>query len=619
MYLSKIPEKSTGRIFLVYNESYRKNGKASSRTVEKIGYLDEFEGIYEDPVAHFKEEARRRTAEKKAENETVTITFEQDALLPFDRNGEFDRCRRFGSIFLMKLIHEMGLEKVFKRIQKRTKIEFSLFEVMKLLVYQRVLDPCSKKSDFESSERYFEKMDFSLDDIYRGLSYMSSAKQEIIEQTDIYARENLGRQTGLMFYDVTNYFFEIEDEDGFRMKGCSKEHRPLPIVQMGMFMDNSGLPVSYKLFKGNTNDCLTLLPSMAELRDEFRLEHMIVVADKGMYSGDNISRIMMDHNGYVISSRVRGAAKDTLDVVYDQKGYRKFNKKDVEIFPGTEQEEAEVVYMYKEWDYVDDMYITDADGKRKKIKMNKKRIIYWSRKYAERAKMDRMSAIEKAVLKVGSRSKNKIDNRYGANKYLKTEVADQDGEDVLDYVANITFDYEKLEEDEKADGYYIIETNVRGITDNDAPFEGESRWLAREGMLLLNREVSEMDIINMYKGLWRIEQNFRITKTGISARPVFLSREERIEAHFLICFLSLFIVKAMQLKLENSGIHHSSFRIIEELRKLSVASMDDSNFLLLYYSQVIRDLKNAVGIDGIQNVITKAQLRKICGDAKRTK
>lgn len=619
MYLSTFTEKSTGRTYLVIKESFRKDGKAATRTVKSLGYLDELEKEYEDPIAYFKAEAKRLTEEKKEAGQKICVTFEGDALLPFDRNGEFDRIRNLGSVFIMKMLHEMGLEQVFRRIQKRTKAEFSLFEVMKLLVYQRMLDPDSKKSDWESKGRYFEKMDFTIDSVYRGLTYMNEARQEIIEQTDIYARENLGRKTGLMFYDVTNYFFEIEDEDGFRMDGFSKENRRLPIVQMGLFMDRDGFPVSYKLFSGNTNDCLTLLPSMEELGKEFGLEHMIVVADKGMYSGDNISRLMMEHNGYVISSKVRGAAKDVLKKVYDQSGYQKYDGKGNRL--PDETDDSLVSYKYKTWDYVDDMYVTDESGKRKRISMNKKRIIYWSRKYSERAKMDRMKALEKAMLKVGSGSKSKIDNRYGANRYLKTEVSDSEGNDVLDYVANITFDNEKLAEDEKADGYYIIETNVKGLADGEPEFEGESRWIREEGMLQLNQEIDEHSIIDMYKGLWQIEQNFRITKTGLSARPVYLSRKDRIDAHFLICFLSLFVVRLIQWKMDRGKDKDdeltSCFRIIEELRKLTCADMDGTNFLLLYYSELIRDMKDALSIKGIKNVMTRGELRKICGDAKK--
>lgn len=616
MYLNKFQEKATGRIFLTYKESIRKNGRNATRTVESIGYLDELEKEHEDPIAHFKAEARRRTEEKKASSQKISVVFEGDALLPLDMDGGFDRTRNLGSVFIMKLIHETGLENVFRRMQKRTRARSSIFEVMKLLVYQRILDPYSKKSDFEARGRYFEKMDFSLDDVYRSLSYMNDAKREILERTDMYARERLGRRTGFMFYDVTNYFFEIEDEDGFRMHGCGKEHRPLPIVQMGMFMDEAGLPVSYKLFKGNTNDCQTLLPSMSELRDEFGTGHMVVVADKGMYSGDNICRILLDHNGYVISGSVRKASEDVCRVVYDEDGYRRFDGKGREL--AADADETLVSFKYKAWDYVDAMYVTDVDGNRKKLDMNKRRIIYWSRKYARRAKVDRMAAVEKAVAKAGGRSTSKIDNRHGANRYLRTEIADGGGNRIGEYDATTAFDFDRLAQDEKADGYYIIETNVRGMREGDVPFEGESRWVEEEGMLLLNRTVTDRDIIDMYRGLWRIEQNFRITKTGISARPVFLSRRDRIEAHFLTCFLSLFIVRAMQRKMEEKNVHHSCFRIIEELRKLQAADMDGTNFLLLHYSRLIQDLKDATGVDGIKNVMTRGELRKICGDAKKT-
>ena len=593
MYVNKVLEKKTGRVLLCYAVSERINGKSTTRNVEKIGYVDELEKEYPDPVAHYREEAKRLTKERERK---VAITLEADQLMPFDEYGRYDTLKSLGSVFLMRMMHGLGLEALFRKLGRRHGLSCSLFEVMKLLVYQRVLDPDSKRGDYESRGRYFERMGFGLNDVYRALSCMSQDREEILGHLDRRLRQDRGRRPGLMYYDVTNYYFEIENPDGFRMKGCSKEHRPLPIVQMGLFMDDLGLPVSYRLYERNTNDCSTLIPSMDDVREDLGLEHIVIVADKGMYSEDNIARIILDHNGYVISQSARKVSQAARAVIYDGEGYTRLDRHGNVL--GRDSDMAEVSFMYKSWDMVEEISVTRPQGVRRRVPVGKRRIIFWSRKYADRSRLDRTEAVEKA----GSRSKDKIDNRHGAS---------------------IEFDTERLDEDEMADGCYIIETNVRGLRDSGdeghAARLGESGslWLEDEGMLLLNRTVTDMDIIDMYRGLWKIEESFKITKSEFDARPVYLSRRDRIEGHFLICFISLLLVRLMQAELERIGKPHGYSSIVESLRKCCVSDMDGTNYLLVYYDQVIADLKDAMGISGIQRVISKGEMRSICASAKR--
>ena len=620
MYVNKVLEKKTGRVLLCYAVSERVNGKSTTRNVGRIGYVDELELEYPDPVAHFREEAKRLTKERQGAERKVSITVAADQLMPFDEYGRYDTLKSLGSVFLMRLMHALGLEALFRKLGQRRRLSYSLFEVMKLLVYQRVLDPDSKRGDHEARGRYFERMGFGLNDVYRALGHMCQDKGEILWHLDRRMRE-MGRKPGLMYYDVTNYYFEIENGDGFRMKGCSKEHRPLPIVQMGLFMDDRGLPVSYRLYEGNANDCSTLIPSMRDVREDLGLKHIIIVADKGMYAGDNIARIILDHNGYVISQSARKVSQAAKAVIYDGEGYTRLDRHGNVL--GRDADEADVSFMYKSWDTVEEVSVTGPQGVRKRVPVGRRRIIFWSRKYADRAKLDRAEALEKAVEKVGSRSRDKIDNRHGANKYLRTRVTDEDGRDLRCYGARIEFDAGRLEEDEMADGYYIIETNVRGLRDQGderhAARLGDngSLWLEDEGMLLLNRTVTDMDIIDMYRGLWKIEESFKITKSELDARPIYLSRRDRIEGHFLICFISLLLVRLMQAELERIGKPHGYSSIVESLRRCCVSDVDGTNYLLVYYDQVIADLKEAIGISGIQRVISKGEMRSICASAKR--
>lgn len=319
------------------------------------------------------------------------------------------------------------------------------------------------------------------------------------------------RDSMLLFYDVTNYYFEIDNGDSLRRKGVSKQHRKTPIVQMGLFMDDKGFPVTYDLFPGNTNDCITFTPMSETVRAQLEMEHIIFVADKAMMSGDNVAEV-----------------KDT--------------------------------------------YVKNEDGKRTSVTgVGHYQILYWPAKYAMRAKGDRQAAVEKALAASHSKRKDVIDNNHGSNKYLKTQVFDKNTKKQLEtYDAKVVFDFNKLDEDESLDGFYVIETNVMGLRpcvdaqgqetgEFEREFGQQSRCLKKEGMLQLNRLVLPLDIVDMYHGLWKIEQTFRVTKSELNARPIYVSREDRISSHFLTCFISLLIVRILEHELNHE---YSSEQII---------------------------------------------------------
>ena len=249
--------------------------------------------------------------------------------------------------------------------------------------------------------------------------------------------------------------------------------------------------------------------------------------------------------------------------------------------------------------------------------MGQYQIIFWSRKYAQRAQLDRAAAVQRAILASHSSSKEGIENKHGKNKYLKTEVRDpRTGEVIENYRAQMKFDYTRLDEDESLDGYYIIETNVIGWRPelDEGDFGTESRWLKDEGLFQLNRVLTPHDIIDMYRGLWKIEQSFRITKSELHTRPVYVSRKDRIEAHFLTCFISLLIIRILEHETDHE---FSSEAILRSLQKAQVAQLDSSHFLTLYYDQVLRKLKDRLGIEFGRNIYTKADIRSMMGKTKK--
>jgi transposase len=286
-----------------------------------------------------------------------------------------------------------------------------------------------------------------------------------------------------------------------------------------------------------------------------------------------------------------------------------------------------VAFMYKVFDEVKDTYVKDSEGHRKSVRgVGHYQIIYWSAKYAERAKVDRQKAIEKAEVASHTKSKEVIDNNYGKNKYLKTQIYDKQTEKQLkEYNAKVVFDFEKLEEDVSLDGYYIIETNVTGLrarldakgreTDELEPsFNKKSRWLKEEGMLQLNKVVTPLDIIGMYRGLWKIEQTFRVTKSELEVRPVYVSRKDRINSHFLTCFIALLIVRILEHEVEHE---FSSEKIINSLRKANVAELNSTTFKTLYYDEVLKVLREKMGIDFGRNIYTRSAIRSMLAKTKR--
>ena len=314
MHLRKT-KTSKGRIYLAIVDSYydKQRKMSRSKTVESLGYLDELEKLYEDPVAHFQKRVDELKTEKNAKQAPINFTFyDSDRLCTDDTSLR----KNFGYAALSKIYHELEIDKFLINRQRHSKEQYDANTILKMLVYSRLLSPASKKSSFDNREQFFEKTDYSLDDVYRCLSFFDKHKENLQVWMNDKIKENYGRDTDLIYYDVTNYYFESDDQNDFLRKGVSKEHRPNPIVQMGLFMDNNGIPITYELFSGNTNDCLTYRPNFGRIKKEFDLGRVISVADKGMTTGDNIWYTINTptKDGYVFSMSVRRADKKNATV-----------------------------------------------------------------------------------------------------------------------------------------------------------------------------------------------------------------------------------------------------------------------------------------------------------------
>jgi transposase len=365
---------------------------------------------------------------------------------------------------------------------------------------------------------------------------------------------------------VTNYYFEIDSEDTQRKKGVSKEHRPNPIVQMGLAMDSEGIPIAYKLYPGNTNDVLTLRPILKDLKLEYNLGRVIVVADKGINSGDNIwyMKTDMDHDGYVISLSVRGSSDAFKEYVLEEKGYYHKKKDSSNDSSGLDEN-----FKIKSRREVRTINVSKNGGGKIKKNVDEKQVIFYSKKYAEKAKADRAEVVSEARDLCANPSNYNRAKSYGALKYVNDiEFNKETGEILTNNGRRPVFDEASLLEEEKYDGYYAIVTSEMDKSDD---------W-----------------IIDTYRGLWEIEESFKITKSELEARPVFVSREDHINAHFLSCFVALVIARLLEKKM------HYAFglaQIIETMNKISCSLESENIYLFDYRSEISDAIGKAIGVN----------------------
>lgn len=573
MYLQKSYNKKTGRTHLSIVHKYRdKNDpkKIRSKTIKSIGYADEYEDQYDDPIAHFTQVAKEMDAERL--KDTADYVF----IIPKNENLEIgtDDIRNFGYAALSKIYHELSIELFMNNHQRNTKAQYNANTLMKMLVYSRLLYPNSKKASYENRNRFFENTNYSLDDVYRFLSFLNDEKDELKKWLNNKVRQAYGRDTSLVYYDVTNYYFEIDENDDFRRKGVSKEHRPNPIVQLGLFMDTNGLPVTYKLFPGNTNDCLTFRPNLKQIKLDFELGRVITIADKAMCTGDNIWYTINtpSHDGYVFSMSVRGADKAVKEYVLDQKGY---------IQKGED-------FKFKSRLEPREIQVTAASGRKMKKTVDEKQVVFYSEKYAQRAREQRNNTIEKAKDLIQHPGKYKRSTGYGAAKYIDKITFDEETGEVLPDKSILDLNDALVEEEAKYDGYYLLVTS--------------------------EMDKSDEEIIDMYRGLWKIEESFKLTKSELEARPVFLSTKEHIEAHFLTCFVALLILRILEMKIER---RHSPMQITDSLRKCTCALASQNVYLFHYYDEVLKDLGDVIGIDFSRKARTLKEIKKVFGETKK--
>jgi len=478
------------------------------------------------------------------------------------------------------------------------------------MTYSRIINPGSIKNCYENKNMFFEPYDLSLDDLYRALVPILSCKDDIFKALWDNTKDEYERDDSSAFYDCTNFYYEIEydDEDtykkdengnllkdengkpilekkGIRKKGPEKNHRPDPIVEMGLLMDKTGIPLSYNIFPGNTSEKETIVPEVKKLKRRHNIEKVIVVADRGLNCSNNVIKIAgidldrKNRDGYVYGQSVRGADEEFKAWVL---------KQDYEIDIIKEGDE-EIVFKHKSRVYPKKMYVDRPDKgltksgkvKRQGITVDQKQMVYYSQKYADKQKRDREMVIQKAKDLIANPGAYTNATSYGAAGYVNNISFDKDT-GAISSGKELSLNIDKIREDEKYDGYYSIVTSEENLSD--------------------------LEIRKIYRGLAKIEETFKITKSEFKARPAFVRLEDHIDAHFLICFISLVIIRLIEADVKKK---YSLKQVLETIKKFNCIHIGGNIYKLSNYKNTTQYLNRIYNIDLDFKQRTRADLRKI--------
>ncbi len=543
-------------------------GVSTSVIIRKLGtlkdLLPEHGPTRDDVMVWAKEQARIETLKYKQEKEEkqIKLTFHADRPLDYDKQVFY----RGGYLFLQSIYYQLQINKICRKLKLKHKFKYDINAILSDLIYARILEPCSKRSSYKTASEFLEKPSYELHDVYRALDVLGTECDLI--QAELYKNSHFlgARNDKVLYYDCSNYYFEIEQEDGNKKYGKSKEHRPNPIIQMGLFMDGDGIPLAFSTFAGNANEQTSLKPLEKKILGEFGCQKFIYCSDAGLGSESIREYNHMGERAYIVTQSIKKLKKEEKEWALDPQGFKKVSDDTpVDI---TKLDSSDKGLYYK-----DEPYTTK--------KLHQRLIITYSPKYAAYQKAIRDKQVERAqkMLDSGNTKKNRKNPNDPARFIEKTAVT-PDGE-----AADIKYslDENKIAEETQYDGLYAVCTDL--LDDNVA------------------------DILKVSEGRWQIEECFRIMKTDFSARPVYLQDENRIQAHFLICFLALTIYRFLEKKMD---LKYTCEELLKTLKAINFAEIQEQGYIPLYKREAITDdLHEACGFRTDYQFITKSKMRTI--------
>lgn len=578
MYIAITGSKNNKDVY-IYRSFRKENGKASSCIYKKLGkynaLLKQFDGNEDKLMAWAKEQAAKETELYKQHTGKVSVEFSKAAAIPMNERRSFN----VGYLFLQKLCTQLRLDKTCRTIKSRHKFKYDLNAILTDLVYARILSPASKLASYEYCQSLLEPPKYSLQDVYRSLSVIAGESGFI--QSELYKNSNFihPRNNRILYYDCTNYYFEIEEEDDFRRYGKSKENRPNPIVTMGLFMDADGIPLAFDIFPGNQNEQTTLKPLESKILQDFNCSEFIYCSDSGLGSSGNRRFNSLGNRAYIITHSLKKMKKEDREIALDPTQFRRIGSDqfiDIRTLDESDEEVYNTIY-YKE------VPVVTGD-------MDETLIVTYSPKYKVYQRKVRARQIERAeriITAPGRKRKGK--NQNDPMRFVKKTSVTTDGEIAEKQVYEL--DEEQIQKEELYDGFYAVITNLEG-------------------------DISEIIRINRQR--WEIEENFRIMKTEFEARPVYVRRDDRIKAHFMTCYISLLIYRLLEKKL---GDKYTSRQILETLRSMQMTLLSTaSGYIPSYQRTELTDVLHKVfGFRTDYEFITKSAMRTIIKETKQFK
>ena len=568
--------------FYYVQKSFRTaEGKCSTKNIEKLGTIEDLKYRFgnEDPIGEAKKYVAELTAAEKENSRRVMVEYSPRTLVAMNEQRSYNG----GYLFLQKIYYELGLDCICKKIEKKHKNKFDLNGILSHLLYTRLLYPGSKLSSLEDSRKFFEQPKEEIHQVYRALSLLATEFNEI--QADVYKRSlKLGkRDTSVVYYDLTNYFFEWEEEGGLVQYGHCKEGRPLPIVQMGLFVDREGFPLAMCIEPGNKAETTTLKPMEEILKEKFGLSKIIVCTDAGLSSYENRKNDAVSERSFITVQSVKKLNKKLQEWALGTEGWKTRGEDETYDLEKVDSKECYDTLFYKErWE---------------KIKMStgeileQRYIVTFSFKYREYLSYvrNRQIARAQALLDSGKATTSKRKSPNDAKRFIKAEHCTNDGE--LAQIENFSLNQEMIEQEAQYDGFYCICTDLEGPA---------------------------TEVISMNSGRWIVENDFRITKTDMDARPVFLKRDDRIKAHFLTCFLSLLIYRHLEKKINWGRIHFTTREILDTLKSMNFLSVNGEGYIPTYTrTDLTNHLHGTAGFRTDYQIVTKKQMRSIISYTKK--
>ena len=569
--------KSTNAEQVYIIHSFRdRNGKSTSKIFKKLGSMDQLLPLHDNDrdkvIAWAKQQAKLATDSYKKENETISIPFHPNMQIKLNEQRNFN-C---GYLFLQSLCSDLRFDNICRNIRNRHDYEYPFQDILLDMVYARILYPASKKSTYSFAQTLLEQPEYDLHHMYRSLSVLAGESDYI--QSELYRNSHFvhSRNTKILYYDCTNYYFEIEESDELRKYGKSKEHRPNPIVGMGLFMDADGIPLAFDIYPGSQNEQKTLKPLEQKVIRDFECSEFIFCSDSGLASQDNRLFNDMGGRGYVVTQSLKKLKQEYRETALDPKQFRKLGSNewiDISALDETNPEVYETIY-YKE---------VPIESK----KLSETMIVTYSPKYRAYQKKIREQQLERAkkLIESGDKLKKERRNPNDPARFVKKTSVTEYGEVADKEIYEL--DKDMIDKETMYDGFYAVVTDIEG-------------------------DVAQ--IININKRRWQIEECFRIMKTEFDARPVYLRREDRIKAHFLICFIALMIFRLLEIRLEKE---YTVEQIISTLKKMEVCRLEEYGYIPTYTRTELTDkLHEVFGFRTDTEIIKKSKMRSIIKKSK---